>query len=181
MITLRQQTTVFSTRTLHIAIIGVLVWVSGAPVFAAPLSRGTDAPGFSCRDIDGVERSSVALRGKVILLGFWMRYCSACAASFPGLEKVYEEFKSQGLEVVVESTEDKARLEGLKAQLHLSFPLISDTSENECGIFQQYHPRLWDAVYLINREGVITHYIDGARDWDNPDARDFLKKLLAAH
>ncbi|MBL0176852.1 MAG: redoxin domain-containing protein [Ignavibacteria bacterium] len=52
------------------------------------------APDFSLKDLDGKLVSLSGLKGKVVVVDFWATWCGPCKASFPTLQKVYDQYKS---------------------------------------------------------------------------------------
>src|SRR5207247_9043260 len=45
-------------------------------------------------------------------------------------------------------------------------------------VMRLYGVRTLPVTYLVDREGVITHQIFGARDWQDAEARDGIRRLL---
>lgn len=54
----------------------------------------TPAPNFQVKKSDGTFFSLSDIKGKVIILDFWATWCSPCIAAFPGIQNVYEKYKS---------------------------------------------------------------------------------------
>ncbi|RSL15783.1 peroxiredoxin [Edaphobacter aggregans] len=59
------------------------------------------APDFSLTSVSGSKTKLSELRGKVVLLNFWDTTCKPCRAEYPHLQKIQDEFKNQGLTVLM--------------------------------------------------------------------------------
>lgn len=84
----------FSLRTL-----GVVALVAGlaALAFAATVPQ-IDGSGF---------RKEIAKRkGKVVVVNLWATWCVPCREEFPALVRLYNKYRSQGVDVIVISVDD---------------------------------------------------------------------------
>jgi thiol-disulfide isomerase/thioredoxin len=52
------------------------------------------APQFALKDITGKQVALESLKGKVVVVDFWATWCGPCIASFPGMQKAVERFRS---------------------------------------------------------------------------------------
>src|SRR4249919_2177737 len=59
-----------------------------------------DAPDFTLVNPGGKKVALKDFRGKVVFLNFWATWCESCRDEMPSMEKLYREFKGQGLEIV---------------------------------------------------------------------------------
>ena len=64
------------------------------------------APDFSLSSVAGSKTKLSELRGKVVLLNFWDITCRPCRAEYPHLQKIQDEFKSEGLSVLMISLDE---------------------------------------------------------------------------
>jgi peroxiredoxin len=64
------------------------------------------APDFNLSSVAGTKTKLSELGGKVVLLNFWDITCRPCRAEYPHLQKIQDEFKSQGLSVLMISLDD---------------------------------------------------------------------------
>ena len=64
------------------------------------------APDFNLASIEGNKTTLSGLKGKVVLLNFWDTSCKPCRAEYPHLQKIQEEFKNQGLSVLMINLDD---------------------------------------------------------------------------
>jgi peroxiredoxin/outer membrane lipoprotein-sorting protein len=66
----------------------------------ALLRIGTPAPDFTAGRADGATVHLSDLKGKIVILDFWATWCGPCQRSMPHLEKVYQQVKDKGVEVL---------------------------------------------------------------------------------
>ena len=64
------------------------------------------APDFNLSSVAGGKTKLSELRGKVVLLNFWDITCKPCRAEYPHLQKIQDEFKSEGLSVLMISLDE---------------------------------------------------------------------------
>ena len=58
------------------------------------------APNFEAQDLDGNLVRLSDFQGKPVILNFWATWCTSCRAEIPALQRVFEERKDEGLEVL---------------------------------------------------------------------------------
>ena len=120
---------------------------------------------------------SVDYRGHVVFLNFWATWCGPCKIEMPAIEKLYREFRPKGLAVVAVSSDSEgaAVTRPYRDSLGLSFTIAHDP---EMLVGRLYGVHSLPMTFLVNREGVITHQIFGARDWDDTEARSGIRQLV---
>ncbi len=118
------------------------------------------APNFEAQDLDGNIVRLSDFQGKPVILNFWATWCLACRAEIPALQRVFEERKSEGLEVIgVDWGETKvgaARdyMDGLGA----TYLNLMDPTGN---IGDEYRVRGLPVTLAIDKDGVIVDVING--------------------
>jgi thiol-disulfide isomerase/thioredoxin len=92
------------------------------------------APVLELRDFSGQQRALTEHRGKVVILNFWATWCVPCVTEMPMLERVHDEYASQGVTVIAASADEpetQGRIPGFVKKHKLTFPIwIGATTEN---------------------------------------------------
>ena len=78
----------------------------GAPSPQASLSKGSAAPDFELKTLDGKPVKLSSFRGKAVLLNFWATWCGPCKVETPWLVDFYKQYQPQGLEIVGVAMDD---------------------------------------------------------------------------
>lgn len=140
---------------------------------------GTPAPEWKGVDwIQGGPQTLAGLRGKVVLLRFWLVDCAYCTRSAPVLRGLSARYKKQGLVVVglhhpkSAAARDRRAVARAAKALRLEFPIGLD---NEWETIRAYgvgtvFQRFTSVSFLIDRQGVIRFVHDGGDLHDGADA-----------
>jgi len=105
---------------------------SDSPQFAAAMSklaeddRSREHADFTLTDLEGKPWSLQALHGKVVLVNFWATWCPPCRKEMPDLDKLYQEFKDQGLLILAISDEEMSKVQPFIAEHHYTYPILLD-------------------------------------------------------
>jgi len=136
----------------------------------------TAAPDFTLVDPGGKKIGLKDFRGKVVFLNFWATWCESCRDEMPSMQRLYQEFKGKGFEIVGVNVKDKRpdALAFLK-KLQVTYPIALDP-EGEVGLL--YGAFGMPVSYLIDRKGVVLARMWGPTDWYSPAARNLIKALL---
>ena len=134
------------------------------------------APDFALPNPDGKKLALKDFRGKVVFLNFWASWCEGCREEMPSMERLYQEFKGKGLEIVAVNVKDK-RPDALAfyRKLQLTYPVVLDP-EGEVGLL--YGAFGLPVSYLIDRKGVVLARLWGPSDWYSPAARSLIRSLV---
>ncbi len=138
---------------------------------------GYYAPNFRLPRLGGGEISMASQKGKVVFLNFWATWCAPCRDEMPSMENLYKDFRSQGLEILAISgdIEGEPVVRPFAMELGLTYPIPLDP---DLRIHDKYLIRSVPTTILVDRNGVITHRIVGSRNWNTPESRDLMGKLL---
>jgi tetratricopeptide (TPR) repeat protein len=138
----------------------------------APVS----APDFSLPDLTGRTWTLAALRGKAVLLNFWVTGSATCRDDLRILNQVYKRWvttssANPGLQLLAVNLDDSTNTESVRAlarELQLSFPILQG-SDDVAGIYNILYRYLFDrhrdlglpTCFLINDKGDIVKVYQG--------------------
>jgi thiol-disulfide isomerase/thioredoxin len=135
---------------------------------------GSPAPDFHVSGLDGKQYTLAEFKGKPVLLDFWASWCGPCRKSLPVLEKIYREYKDQGLVILaVNTTESRPVVESFLKKTSVAYPVV--LSSDDSGIRQQYHVGAIPVFVLIGPDGKIAAHQIGFGGED--DIRLMLSKI----
>ncbi len=142
-----------------------------------PRPGRVEAPDFLLRTLDGQNRSLRQDRGKVVLMNFWATWCPPCIREMPAMQRLYDKFGTQGLEIVAVSV-DQGNPDAVRKfvdDLKLNFPVVLDPDQ---ATKQAYQVRALPTTYLIDRKGRVVAVGMGAREWDGEASFALIEHLL---
>lgn len=138
---------------------------------------GKTAPSFELPDINGKRYSLSDSKGKVILINFWATWCGPCKAEMPSLNNLFNTFKDEGFVVLAISVDSSAKpVQSFLKDKAIALPVLMDTEQDV--YFDQYGVLGLPTSFLIDRDGIVRELIRGEREWDSPDMKDKVGKLL---
>ena len=126
-------------------------------------------------DLDGWLQSGFTsleeLRGKVVVVDFWTFGCINCKRTIPHLQKLYETYSDQGLEIVgVHAPEfsyeaDVDNIKQALIDLGVVWPIALDTNKKNFRAWQKGRA-FWPRKFVLDKQGRIRwdHIGEGAYD-----------------
>jgi tetratricopeptide (TPR) repeat protein/peroxiredoxin len=129
------------------------------------------APGFSLPDLTGETRSLSSLRGRPVLLTFWVSGSSDCLKGLRIFDRSHAAWFAQGLEVLAINLDDAAAPENLRvvmSELGLSLPVVCGSAE-VAGVYDILYRYLFDrrrdltlpTSFLLDDKGDIVKVYQG--------------------
>jgi thiol-disulfide isomerase/thioredoxin len=117
---------------------------------------GMVAPAFSQTDTSGRPINLSSFKNKYLLIDFWAGWCVPCRAENPHLIKVYEQFKSKGLEILGVSLDgERKRWTNAIITDKLTWPQVSDLQIFDNAVAKQYGIISIPQNLLIGPDGKI--------------------------
>jgi thiol-disulfide isomerase/thioredoxin len=126
-------------------------------------------------NLEGRTVSLNDLRGEVVFLNFWATWCGPCLAEMPSIAKLHEEFSQDGLEIVAITNEDREPVNRFLDEYPYPFKVWLDPEDQLAGRLN-----IWSIpmTLILDKNGKLVHFHQGARLWDAPDVRENLKLVL---
>lgn len=143
----------------------------------AVTEAGKYAPLFELKDLDGKKTALSQYRGKVVLLNFWATWCSPCRSEMPSLTDLYSDFKDRGFVVLAVSVDTSERsVKSFVSAEKIGFPVLVDKDKDV--YFDQYGIVGIPVSFLIDRNGLIAEKFVGERQWNSPEMKNKILRLL---
>jgi len=142
-----------------------LMVVVGYALHKANLTTPTEgpAPAFSGTTFEGEPISLAGWRGQAVVVNFWASYCAPCRDEAPMLERVWQEYRDQGVVFVGINTDD---IEG-NARAYLDeFAITYYNAPDVKGkIEDDYRITGIPETFVINRDGeIVRHFLSTPRE-----------------
>ena len=138
------------------------------------------AAAFQVRTRDNIETTGRDYAGSPVLLHFWASWCASCRTEFPALDALQRDMAGQGLRILAVSVD------------RLGWPVIDKTAE-ALGLrsltllhdLNREAAKALDIVELpttlmLDRQGREVARHRGTVDWDAPDQRARIRRLIDA-
>lgn len=120
------------------------------------LKEGDKAPEIVLNTMEGKEVKLSDFRGKTVLIDFWASWCAPCRKSNPKLEKMYQEFKLKGFEIIGVSLDSKkTSWENAVKKDKVTFTQVNDTNFWNAKSAQDYNVEALPASFLVDKNGII--------------------------
>jgi len=100
-----------------------------APPAPTPLAS-RPAVDFRLRGFDGRLIALSDYRGKIVILNFWASWCTPCKQEMPNLERVWREFRDQGVVVLgIDVLDDPDDAKAFLQALRITYPNVYDPEQ----------------------------------------------------
>ena len=180
----------YSNRAYAYALVGValligVAWMNQDRV--QPVTTGTVAPDFEVNDLQGGRVRLSDHKGKVVLVNIWATWCLPCRYAMPAMERLYQEMGEEEFEIMAvsidaelglldEAGEVGGDIQAFADSLGLTFPMLHNPSGDIQGL---YRTTLVSESFLIGRDGIIYKKVTAPTQWDAPQHKELIRRLLA--
>lgn len=138
------------------AVLGVVALIAGCD---GKKTAETDAaPELAVLDLDQQAVKLADLKGKVVLVNFWLVECGPCLAEMPGFETVYRKYKDDGFEILaVNMGQNSTAIRDANRRLGVTYPLLEDPLKITT---ERYDVMAAPTSFLIGRDGKLHERIN---------------------
>jgi peroxiredoxin len=133
------------------------------------------APDFTTLTLAGSAMKLSDYRGKLVYLDFWATWCVPCIQSMPRVQKALDEFKDDGLVVVLVSLDDaQSKVDSFLQTKKLPGVLTYGEGGMKGDLAKLYNVEALPTSFLIGPDGKVV-----ATDIEAKKLRSTIRKQLA--
>jgi len=145
-----------------------------------PVELGSKAPDFTAFTLDSVPRPKRLsdYRGKVLMINVWATWCLPCRVEMPSIEALNKDYAAKGLKILAVSIDDPgtdSTIRSFVRQYGLTFEILHDPQGK---ITELYDIGGYPETFIVGKDGVIRKKLMSATDWNSPEARSLVDRLL---
>jgi peroxiredoxin len=146
-----------------------------------PVELGSKAPDFTALTLDSIPKPKrlAEYRGQVVMINVWATWCLPCRVEMPSIEALHKAYGPKGLKILAVSIDDPGTDSTIRAfvkQYALTFEILHDPKGE---ITDLYDISGYPETFIVGKDGVIRKKLMSATDWNSPDARALVDRLLA--
>lgn len=128
------------------------------PYFQTVAKSGEPAPAINSAYLNGKPFSLLELKGKMIILNFWVSTCPYCREEMPWLEKIHKENNGSIAIIGINTGEKSTKAQFFIDYLNITYPIIIDS---DASIQRSYGIVYKPSTVLISPKGNIIKRIPG--------------------
>ena len=124
--------------------------------------------------MNGEKHQLSDYKGKGVFLNFWGTWCKPCEREFPLMDKQYQVYKDQGLEILaVNIGESDFAVQKFIDRKGLTFPVLIDDKKS---VMETYKINPLPTTLLINPNGKIEKVITG--EMSEEMIKDYMEQII---
>jgi len=124
---------------------------AGSGLEEAPL-RGSLAPNFSLKNLQGEDVELAEYRGRVVLINFWATWCAPCRLEMPAIQARYERYSPDLAVLAVDFDEPEQLVRDFVTEFGMTFEVLLDPG---AVVQDQYQIRGYPSSYFVDEDGII--------------------------
>jgi thiol-disulfide isomerase/thioredoxin len=164
-------------------VLGVAAAASPSPAAAEQPGRraagpqvGEVAPAWQTVDPEGKKHKLADYKGKIVVMDFWATWCPPCKRAMPGLQKLHEEYKDQGVVVLGMNFAEKSGGDpvGYMKQQKFTYGLMLSSEE----VAKAYGVSGIPAFFVVGPDGKVIHRAVGYSTENERQLEEVIKANL---
>ncbi len=150
-----------SSMTKIKILIGTLALIG---LLLIPIWHKSPAPQQIFTTITGQQLNLQKMQGHPVIVTFWATDCPACVKEIPHLIDLYQQYHTQGLEVIAISMfyDPPSHVVAMSEAMQIPYPIVLDIQGKHAKAFNQV--KLTPNTFVINAAGEIDKQIIGPFD-----------------
>ncbi|MEO0076763.1 MAG: TlpA disulfide reductase family protein [candidate division WOR-3 bacterium] len=130
---------------------------------------------FTLEEINGSKIKLSELKGKVVLVDFWATWCPPCRTAIPHLERIYTDYKTQGLIVLgISLDQDKEQIKTFLKNNPISYSILFGDKQ----IANNYQVEAIPTLILFDKKGNMALREVGFSEENISNLEQKIKELL---
>lgn len=139
------------------------VIVQSAEIPAGEPRVGYLAPDFILQTIDGQTVQLSTLRGRSVVINYWVTWCKPCMTELPALDKIFQDYQDQGVVLLsvngIEQDEFNKVNETVNS-MALSYPVLLD--KGDLLLREYWIGGFMPTSFFIDDQGIIREILLGS-------------------
>lgn len=149
---------------------------------------GSPPPAIPFTEKYGNFTSLSDMKGKVVMVDFMAHWCGPCIAAFPSIRKLYDDHKSDGLEILsvtryygyfgqeknLAPADEFAKMEGFMSQYKMNWPMAFTSNDT----FGAYGITGIPTMAIIGKDGTVRKLHVGFSEQSFEEVKTLVAKLL---
>jgi thiol-disulfide isomerase/thioredoxin len=137
---------------------------------------GKPAPDFTLDLLDGAPFRLADRKGRVLVLDFWATWCGPCMQAMPQVERVVEEFRDRGVELIAVNLQEKPQQITTTLERHKLHPSVA--LDRDGIVAEKYGAHAIPQTVIVDRNGTVARLFVGGGPHLGDQLRDALKAVL---
>ena len=135
-------------------------------------------PNFLWQDEQGQPVSPTNFAGKVVLFNFWATWCAPCIRELPALDRLNAKLGGDKFTVVALNIDRAGKRVALKMVKRLKLKTLRLYVDPKLKIMSVLGVKVMPSTFLFDAKGRELGKLEGAAEWDAPEAIDLMKYFI---
>lgn len=132
---------------------------------------------FTIKDLSGNVLDVKDLKGKTIFLNLWATWCGPCRMEMPSIQNLYNQVDKEKIMFIMLSIDRQSDIEKIRSYIkdkEYTFPVYTPASL----LPNQLQVGMIPSTFVVDSTGRIVASEKGAANYDTPEFKAFLEKLI---